>query len=641
MGMNGDIDTIENRANQLMTGTQLSIWELLDITPTKDVKIVAEAVAAQLNQHNDAAKIEQLETAWRAYQTAQVEQANWVSIRPPATMAKSNTNVLINTSSDEQPDKLREGTSIATDLTPSSTTTASIVDADPVNIHEVSRDEAVEVEPQLAYESKALPTLQSQVESFLDRILNAINTSAQQHDSDVWQPVLNDPSLTQPTFVEAASFSVFHLIVSQHNACHFTPSDSVAEQLWRVFNWREQESSLRRYFSRHEVETGLALIYGNEYTASTAIGEEKRRNSSFWSNSTVSARRNVAVYVLIGMLVMFSFMGLNQVDLAVYDWSQEEAPVMPTEPYWAEDLTVCNQAKSIVEDEAFAQCLALAEQGRVFAQMRVAWLFFESEDEDHLQMSYDWMLKAGNYDDTSKLLSKILLLVHGTTPEDKLKGYKGIVREADSGFAGAEAYLALLYLLDQNLLEKTANPVWLLEKAYRNDADYVDVWDLIRIYLNGLETKVDKNKAVALMTAYANSFFPTSANNAAWMIATAKDHDAFKPSDAVLWAESVVQDPNYSNNFGFIDTLAAAYAADGQFERAVTKQKQAIALLEKSEYRNETDLEQFNSRLMAFSKGQSVAYLDIVVDANRLFPMMKKELEHVLLEELKLATVQP
>ena len=47
-----------------MTGTQSSIWELLDIAPTQDVKIVAEAVAAQINQYDEPAKIQQLEAAW-------------------------------------------------------------------------------------------------------------------------------------------------------------------------------------------------------------------------------------------------------------------------------------------------------------------------------------------------------------------------------------------------------------------------------------------------------------------------------------------------------------------------------------------------------------------------------------------------
>ena len=54
-----------------MTGTQSSIWELLDIAPTQDVKIVAEAVAAQINQYDEPAKIQQLEAAWDTYRSAQ------------------------------------------------------------------------------------------------------------------------------------------------------------------------------------------------------------------------------------------------------------------------------------------------------------------------------------------------------------------------------------------------------------------------------------------------------------------------------------------------------------------------------------------------------------------------------------------
>ena len=630
-----------------MTGTQSSIWELLDIAPTQDVKIVAEAVAAQINQYDEPAKIQQLEAAWDTYRSAQktqADQANLVSKEPSLISEKSESNALEKASADESFNKATEALSV----TPNSELSfqnsmlgaeyASAVCTGEANTNE-NINENTEAVSQANCQVTPPVTLQSQVETFLNRMLKALNTSEQPHEVTKWETILNDPSLTDPTFVDAANFSVFHLIVSQHHSSDAVLPNDIGEQLSHIFNWREQESSLRRYFSNDEVEAGLGLIYGNAYVAPTSSKTQAKRLSS--QGHVASARRNFAIYALFGVMVLFLFIGLNQVDLSVASLGEEEAPVLPTEPYWAEDLTVCNQAKPLAEDEAFAQCLALAEQGRVFAQMRVAWLFFKSEDEDHLQISYDWMSKAGNYDDTSKLLSAIMLLAHGTTAEDKLKGYKGIIKQADSGFAGAEAYLALLYLLDQNLLEKTANPVWLLEKAHRSDVGYVGVWDLLRIYLNGLETRVDKNKAVALIRDYADSFFPTSANNAAWMIATSKDLDVFKSSDAVQWAESVVQDPNYSDNFGFVDTLAAAYAADGQFERAIAKQKQAIALLEQSEYRNETDLKEFNSRLAAFSGGQSVAYFDMVIGASQLFPAMKQKLERLLLEELKLATTQP
>lgn len=352
-------------------------------------------------------------------------------------------------------------------------------------------------------------------------------------------------------------------------------------------------------------------------------------------------RRGFVPYFALAALFVLLLVGNSSIELVDLGFESEEPQVVLREPYWAEDLNVCNQAKQVQEDGAFEQCLALAEQGRVYAQMRVAWLFFDSEDDENLQASYDWMAKAGIYDDTSKLLSKIMLFVHGNSEDDKLRGYKGIVKQADAGFAGAEAYLALLYLLEENPLQKTANPIWLLEKAYRNDASYVGVLDLVRIYLNGLATRVDENKAVTVMREYADSFFPTSANNAAWMIATSQDLRVFSPSDALAWAKSVVEDPSYSDNFGYVDTLAAAYAADGQFEQAVVEQKKAIELLQKSQYNNEQDLQDFNTRLTAFSEGKQVTYFDMGVDAKQLFPSMKQELESLFLNQLQFATEQP
>lgn len=517
-----------------MTGTQTTIWDLLEIAPTQDPAIVADALSVQLEIHaDDPVKIQQLQDAWQAYRA---------NIPNNLSTFGESSNVKPDTPTDaSSPETLSQESDQALDTSPNKT-----------GLDETNAEQ-----------------LQTQEQS-------AENQTPEHAAITPPDPMPEPESIAEPIAVEA------------------------------------------------NPEQQIVLAAASPAT-----------------NNSSSPSRNFAASIALGAFLIAILVGVSQIDSLFPELGEDNESVVQYEPYWAEDLNVCNQAKQVAEDDAFTQCLTLAEQGRVYAQMRVAWLFFESEDENHLQTSYDWMSKAGSFDETSRLLSKIMLFVHGTTEDDKLRGYKGIVKQADSGFAGAEAYLALLYLLEQNLQDKTANPVWLLEKAHRNDSAYVGVLDLVRIYLNGLATRVNEDKAVSIMKKYADSFFPTSANNAAWMIATSRDSQVFSPADAVKWAQSVVNDPSHSKNFGFIDTLAAAYAADGQFDLAIAEQKKAIALLKESQYSNETDLKEFNARLQAFTEGRKVTYFDMIVDAGQLFPAMKQELENLLLDELKFATEQP
>jgi hypothetical protein len=85
-------------------------------------------------------------------------------------------------------------------------------------------------------------------------------------------------------------------------------------------------------------------------------------------------------------------------------------------------------------------------------------------------------------------------------------------------------------------------------------------------------------------------FAPTQ-NEVAWLFATSADPKVRDGPKAVGFAEKAVaaterKDPEY------LDTLAAAYAESGQFDRAVSTQKEALALL-----RTETDKKDFASRM--------------------------------------------
>lgn len=84
----------------------------------------------------------------------------------------------------------------------------------------------------------------------------------------------------------------------------------------------------------------------------------------------------------------------------------------------------------------------------------------------------------------------------------------------------------------------------------------------------------DYNEAVRLKPDSAISL-----NGKAWFLATVRDPSFRNGREAVRLAQRAVEIAEINDITNLIDTLAAAYAEAGQFERAAAEQKRAIQML--------------------------------------------------------------
>ncbi len=81
-------------------------------------------------------------------------------------------------------------------------------------------------------------------------------------------------------------------------------------------------------------------------------------------------------------------------------------------------------------------------------------------------------------------------------------------------------------------------------------------------------------------------------NNLAWLLATCPDHTLRDAQRAIKLAKQAAQSTNYSDA-STLDTLAAAYAEAGAFDKAVMTQRKAISLspaASQSDLRSRLDL---------------------------------------------------
>jgi protein O-mannosyl-transferase len=86
------------------------------------------------------------------------------------------------------------------------------------------------------------------------------------------------------------------------------------------------------------------------------------------------------------------------------------------------------------------------------------------------------------------------------------------------------------------------------------------------------EAVAQHRQAVQIDPEYAPSL-----NNLAWILATCKDPEIRNPTGAVQFAEKVCELTGFKDQ-NCLDTLAAAYAAAGQFEKAVQTTQKAVEL---------------------------------------------------------------
>lgn len=338
----------------------------------------------------------------------------------------------------------------------------------------------------------------------------------------------------------------------------------------------------------------------------------------------------VAVFwlVLIGALV-FTFVRSKQ---AGNERVQQDTAVL-----WDEQLLACNNVMNAEPTDDFSTCMKMAQDGWIDAALRIAWAYTRDGDYQSWQEVYEWLVWLSDYNEYAELLSHIVVFEIGDSKELKLKGEHGIRDMAISNQPAASAYLASLYYLGLNTLDQRSNILWLLNRAYEKSKYWVTPEIIAQIYIEGFVDERNPEKAKALLVDATSSNFPLHANNVAWFFATSEDIEVTDFPKALELAQKVVQEESYATNYVYVDTLAAAYAANGKFEEAVATQQEAIDLMIQ-EYQDEAspsqEIDNFQARLDLFKSGQRYTESVAKSDGETFFTRYKKDLEQALISNL-------
>jgi tetratricopeptide (TPR) repeat protein len=258
--------------------------------------------------------------------------------------------------------------------------------------------------------------------------------------------------------------------------------------------------------------------------------------------------------------------------------------------HWKSELTLFEYALKVTKNNAIAEnnyAGALFREGRFIeaklhyenairidpkysfkARNNLGYIFLQEGKPDESAACFTELLKQEPNLLNANFGLAMALSMQGKY--DEAVGYFKKVLELDPEFPNVRSKMGAVLLMAKRPDEAVA----CLNEALKNSDDKMEVYVNLAIAYSQLgdfkQSIQNRNKAAALQ-----SNNPEVLNNLAWLLATSGDISMQDADNAVKYAERACKLTG-NKNTGFLDTLAAAYAAAGRFDDAKATAERAI-----------------------------------------------------------------
>ena len=214
-----------------------------------------------------------------------------------------------------------------------------------------------------------------------------------------------------------------------------------------------------------------------------------------------------------------------------------------------------------------------AEQGDLLSQHQLGLVLMKGAGvPENAEEGARWVGKASlkNYA-PSQFFYGIMLKVSGSRD----LGWEMIERAAEQGLPEAQMFLGMAYLEGDGVPKDISQAIhWLREAGEGGEGNAFT--NLGYIYWKGNGVPQDRRLGASFWKKAAKMGLLHGQNDYAWFLATSPEPGDRNGREAVRLAERAVRQRRDCTT---LDTLAAAYAEDGQFEKAVEAQKESIQKL--------------------------------------------------------------
>jgi TPR repeat protein len=225
--------------------------------------------------------------------------------------------------------------------------------------------------------------------------------------------------------------------------------------------------------------------------------------------------------------------------------------------------------------KAIADLKQIAYAGDVAAQVQLGVIYLTGDGvpKDDAE-ALKWMRKAADQDNAlaERYLAEMYFKGRGVPP-DVAEAAKWLRMAAEQGDAESEHNLAVLYTQGLGVprnLKEAAN--WMRKSAEQGLA--AGQQGLGAFYEDGDGMHEDQAEAARWYRKAVDQNYVPAMNSLALLMATSTDSHIKNPQQAIALATKAVAS---SPNLDYLDTLAAAYFADGQTDKAVETEQKALA----------------------------------------------------------------
>ncbi|HVA94099.1 MAG TPA: tetratricopeptide repeat protein [Candidatus Dormibacteraeota bacterium] len=234
-----------------------------------------------------------------------------------------------------------------------------------------------------------------------------------------------------------------------------------------------------------------------------------------------------------------------------------------------------SSTQTSARQRAISDLKQVAYAGDVQAQVQLGLIYLTGDGvaKDDAE-AMKWLRKAADQDDPAaeRYLAEMYFKGRGA-PVDDAEAAKWLHMAADQGDAQSQHNLAVLYVQGLGVprnLKEAAN--WMRKSADQNLT--AGLLGMGVLYENGDGVPEDHIEAAKWYQKAIDQGDVSAMNNLALLMATSRNATVRNPQAAIALANKLVAS---SNNPAYLDTLAAAYFANGQNDMAVAAEQKALA----------------------------------------------------------------
>jgi TPR repeat protein len=238
-------------------------------------------------------------------------------------------------------------------------------------------------------------------------------------------------------------------------------------------------------------------------------------------------------------------------------------------------LARAQSSDQIAKKKAIADLKEIAYAGNVNAQVQLGVIYLTGDGvpKDDAE-AVKWLQKAADMDNPlgERYLAEMYFKGRGV-PADITQAAKWLRMAAEQGDAESEHNLAVLYTQGEGVprnLKEAAN--WMRKAAEQNLA--AGQQGLGVLYEDGDGVPEDDIQAAMWYRKAVDQNYVPAMNDLARLLATTKEKTIRNPQQAIALATKAVAS---GSNPDYLNTLAAAYFADGQTDKAVEAEQKALA----------------------------------------------------------------